>query len=663
MPKRFGTVIITSAVVLLAAAASALPASAAPRSAADDLALERVSVTSAGTQAMTGGSNQASPSRNGDVVSFLSGASDLVPGDTNDARDVFVRDLITQTTTRVSVATDGAEANGRSDWPKISPDGRYVTFSSEATNLAPGAPTPPNSLSLFLHDRRTGTTVRLYATAMSMGFSGAASFSADGRTLVFETDTAAPGQPGGAGTQIYTARLTADLRLDAVRQVTRSHDGSRLNGSSSDATISADGRFVVYDSEATNLVAGTSTGRHVYRTEIATGTTVRVDPAPVAGRSEAYRSDISKDGRFVSFDSAGASLVAADTDAQSDIYLRDLQTGELQLVSDDASDVDARQSSLADDGSSVVFVADDRDGMSQVWVRDTRRDSRRQLTVGPGGASAHDRSWEPRFAADAGTVTFSTDDDALVAGDTNRAEDVVVASLVPRVGPPKLVTERLPVGAVDRRYDTAVEATGAGPISYAVVDGELPAGLRLVDDRVVGTPTAEGTVTVDLSASNRGGADDRSYTIEIGVAPTIVTTSLPDLAVGREAGVDLIATGTPSLSWRALSGLPSGMRLSGDGRLTGAATTSGVVSLRVQVTNRFGSTEGSVRFDVTGGAPQGGTDAGGPQPAGQQADGGPGRLGQTGLDLGVTLAAAAVATTLTIVGALVLAARRRSRLS
>ena len=102
--------------------------------------VERVSVASDGTEA-NGASFNPSISADGRFVTYFSDASNLVPGDTNDASDIFVFDRQTGTTTRVSVASDGTEANGGSrlhEIPAISADGRFVTYSSDATNLVPG---------------------------------------------------------------------------------------------------------------------------------------------------------------------------------------------------------------------------------------------------------------------------------------------------------------------------------------------------------------------------------------------------------------------------------------------------------------------------------------------------------------------------------------------
>src|SRR5436309_2098104 len=116
---------------------------------------ERASVSSTGGEGNST-SERSAISADGRFVAFASGADNLVPGDTNFRSDVFVHDRQTGSTVRVSVASDGTEGDGDSDWPTITPDGRFVAFESGADNLAPGD--NDVALDIFLRDRQTGTT-------------------------------------------------------------------------------------------------------------------------------------------------------------------------------------------------------------------------------------------------------------------------------------------------------------------------------------------------------------------------------------------------------------------------------------------------------------------------------------------------------------------------
>ncbi|MEE4331325.1 MAG: hypothetical protein V2J10_10675 [Wenzhouxiangella sp.] len=149
--------------------------------------LQLVSVTPGGVSG-NAASLEAAVSDDGNVVAFRSGASDLVTGDTNDRLDIFVRDIGAGTTVRVSVSSDGSEANQNSLEPDISGDGRFVVFRSNATNLVPDDSNQRPDI--FVHDRVSGTTARVGQPPgeQSNGSSSAPAISGDGQWIVFESD-------------------------------------------------------------------------------------------------------------------------------------------------------------------------------------------------------------------------------------------------------------------------------------------------------------------------------------------------------------------------------------------------------------------------------------------------------------------------------------------
>lgn len=170
-------------------------------------ATARVSVASGGRQAK-GGSYSPSLSADGRVVAFWSSARNLVPGDSNGVDDVFLHDRATRTTTRVSVAGDGTQANRLSTDPDVSPDGRWVAFWSSATNLVPGDTN--RAADVFLHDRTTGATTRVSVASdgtQSDGHSYSPSVSAGGEVVAFDSlgTNLARGDPnGGSGVFVRT---------------------------------------------------------------------------------------------------------------------------------------------------------------------------------------------------------------------------------------------------------------------------------------------------------------------------------------------------------------------------------------------------------------------------------------------------------------------------
>src|SRR5947207_196032 len=173
-----------AAALLLTGAAAALAAGVTK--------VERVSVSSAGEQGNSY-SSTASVSADGRYVAFQSQATDLVPGDTNGAMDIFVRDRTTRTTARVSLSSAGAQADNGSYEPAISADGRFVAFESDARNLVPGDTN--NSRDIFIRDRMSGTTERVSLSSTGAEGDGTGFFptglrpaiSANGRFVAFES--------------------------------------------------------------------------------------------------------------------------------------------------------------------------------------------------------------------------------------------------------------------------------------------------------------------------------------------------------------------------------------------------------------------------------------------------------------------------------------------
>jgi Tol biopolymer transport system component len=285
-------------------------------------------VTPAGVQG-NGGAQYPTISADGRYVAFVGSASNLVAGDTNAFRDAFVRDRATGSTTRVNVSSGGVEANGDSAATGvfISADGRFVAFSSQATNLVPGDTN--GYIDGFVHDRQTGTTERVSVDSSGgqgnqKSAYGGVFLSADGRYSTFTTfaTNLVPGDTNG-----YLDVLVHDRLSGTTERVNLAQDGSQANRASGTfaISISGDGRYVTFDSQAYNLVAGTSGLSDVYLRDRLTGTTelVSVDAAgmPVSGHSNI--ASISGDGRFVAFQSSSATLVPGDTNAVADDFIRD----------------------------------------------------------------------------------------------------------------------------------------------------------------------------------------------------------------------------------------------------------------------------------------------------------------------------------------------------
>jgi hypothetical protein len=277
---------------------------------------------------VAGNDDSVDPAISGDgrLVAFQSRASNLVSGDTNDASDIFVHDRFTGTTTRVSVASTGAQGNGTSAQPAISEDGRYVAFSSSATNLVSGDTN--GTFDVFVHDRLNRTTSRASMSVTGAQannsssnpsisrFGGKIAFQSSASNLVAEADT------NGTDDVFVASRTKVLLRAS------QSTSGAGGNFSSRDAVISANGLAVAYQSGASNLVAGDTNGRRdIFHHGVATRVTSLAVRAANGGMAngDSLAPSISADGRRVAYSSVATDLVSRDTNGTiTDVFVTDI---------------------------------------------------------------------------------------------------------------------------------------------------------------------------------------------------------------------------------------------------------------------------------------------------------------------------------------------------
>ncbi|MCE9621040.1 MAG: hypothetical protein K8R99_01710, partial [Actinomycetia bacterium] len=286
----------------------------------------RVSVGAAGVQAI-GHSSLPTISDDGQFISFISTASNLVGAlDTNGFNDVFVRDQFNSVTTRVSVSTAGVQADAQSDRPKISGNGRYVSFASFATNLV--ADDTSLQYDIFVRDRTLNTTTRVSVSSAGVEQNSGSldnAISGDGRYVIFRTDS--------TNLVAGDTNLKADIfRHDSVTGITVrvsvDSAGGQLNQDSDVPSISADGRYILFETFAAFVPGDTNNNYDVFVHDMFDATTVRVGVS-TAGTESVFgtaRGSISANGRFVTFYSSGGDLVTGDTNAFNDVFLRDRGT-------------------------------------------------------------------------------------------------------------------------------------------------------------------------------------------------------------------------------------------------------------------------------------------------------------------------------------------------
>jgi Tol biopolymer transport system component len=292
----------------------------------------RVSETAAGGDA---GSGSSLPAINGDAryVAFASGASNFVAGDANGTTDVYRKDRQTGAVTRVSVDSGGGDSNGLSTHPAISDDGRYVAFSSAASDLVAG---DTNGIDdIFVRDLQAGTTVRVsVGNDVTFGppdANSAPSISDDGTHVAFTSTWAA-----STGEIVFTNVFVRDVVNGTTIAVTSS---SNEADSSDQASISGDARFLAFQSGASNLVPRDTNGvTDVFVRDLVTGTTTRASVDYLGGQADTGASTVpsmSHDGRYVAFTSTAADLVDDDgtTGANgADIFIRAVSTPTVSSV-------------------------------------------------------------------------------------------------------------------------------------------------------------------------------------------------------------------------------------------------------------------------------------------------------------------------------------------
>ena len=417
----------------LLAAALALLAVQGARAAA--FSIERVSVDSGGAQ---GNSHSTEPSASADgrYIAFASLAGNLVAGDTNEARDLFVRDRQLGTTERVSVNSGGVQGNGHSYEPAISADGRYVAFYSDATNLVIGDTN--GQPDVFVRDRQLGTTERVSVDSsgnQASNYSSTPAISADGRYVAFLSG-ANNLVAGDTNAQDIFVR---DRQLGTTTLVSMSSGGTQPNDECSDPVISGDGRCVAFRTGASNLVAGDTNGvSDIFLRDRQLGTLERVSVSSGGGQgnSHSYEPAISGDGRFVTFQSGATNLVTGDTNGQPDVFVRDRQLGTTERVSVDSGGGQGNHQSFAPaistDGRYVAFTSfatnlvpsDGNSVVSDVFVRDRQLGVTDLVDVNSSGIQANDYCGNPAISGDGRYVAFQTGANNLVAGDSNGGQDV-----------------------------------------------------------------------------------------------------------------------------------------------------------------------------------------------------------------------------------------------
>lgn len=417
-----------------------------------------------------GGDREHAFSGDGRLVVFESTAANLVLDDTNGVSDVFVHDLTTGTTARASVSSLGAEANGGSSGPVISADGRKVLFSSEASNLVPRDTNARTDV--FVHDLVTGETSRvsLAKAREANGSSFTGSMSLDGRFVTFWSEASNLVRDDTNG---VTDVFVRDMKRGTVSRVSASSAGAQADASSFTGSMSADGRSIAFLSWATNLVPGDTNGRlDAFVRDRDTGLTSRVSVSSIGQQQlggEGFDLQLAASGTIVAFSSSASNLVPRDLNQATDVFLRDLLVGittRASVVPDPQPNGASCCASVSADGRFVAFTSDasnllpnDHNIWPDIFVSDRTEGTTALISVDPRGGSAGGPSFDPSISADGRFVAFASLAPNLVEYETNDVTDVFVRDLLTDT------TTRVSVGlegeANGASYDPVISADGS----------------------------------------------------------------------------------------------------------------------------------------------------------------------------------------------------------
>jgi Tol biopolymer transport system component len=384
----------------------------------------------------------------GTCVAFISAATSLVAGDTNGIPDVFVRDLITQTTWLMSVnARPSGSITPVMATPVITPDGRYVAFFSRATNLVSAVPGTTTG-EVYVRDRLTGTTTWASTNAAAIVSAmiqqtNATSYhpqlSDDGRYVAFKA-----GATASTGVAVI---LQYDSTTGATTVVNTNGIGGSVDVDESyGPEMTPDGRFIAFARHEGSTNSGYASV-HVWDAQLASDTLVSDNGSGVPTNTTSHTPNISPDGRFVAFLSNATNLVGNAVANGFHVYLRDLQSNTTQLVDVDTNGIGSTDDtlttlSLSADGRFVAFsspdgslVSLDKNRADDVFVRDlvagtTGMVSQRDAAVIPQTADGFSTLSPLSVSTDGRWVAFTSRADDLVPNDTNQALDVFVRDLV-----------------------------------------------------------------------------------------------------------------------------------------------------------------------------------------------------------------------------------------
>lgn len=336
----------------------------------------------------------------------------------------------------ISKSSSGVAGDKASSDPNASADGRYIVFQSFAENLVGGDTNDTSDI--FLHDRQTGQTYLIskgIGGTPTNGSSRAPVISADGRYIAFES---------------YADNLVSndnnfdpdiflyDRQTDQTQRVSVATNGTEGNNGSGSPAISNDGRFIAFDSSANNLVSNDNNFyRDVFVHDHITGETTLISKSSggVLGNDQSRNPSISGDGLWVSFYSQANNLVPNDTNANGDIFVHDRQTGEtnrVSVASDGSQASGYDRSFISTNGRYIAFmsssstIATPSSIFLQVYIHDRQTEATIRVSVASDGATGDHNSFVMGISDSGQEIIFASEATNLIGNDTNNSDDIFV---------------------------------------------------------------------------------------------------------------------------------------------------------------------------------------------------------------------------------------------
>ncbi|MEZ6014069.1 MAG: calcium-binding protein [Planctomycetota bacterium] len=443
------------------------------------------SQSSAGAQ-----SNNASyyslVSSDGRYVVFQSNASNLDAGDTNGTQDIYRHDLETGTTELVSRALNGNAGNGTAVQPDLSADGRYVVWSTNASNLVSGDTN--GTWDIFVRDMVLGTNLRLSVDHLGNQASARSDnprITPDGRWIIFESDAALiPADTNGQKDVYRVDRQTGQLALVSVTATGVQGDGWSYHGAPSH-----DGQRIVFTSGATTLASGDTNGQvDIFLKDMQTGalTRVNVSSGGAQANNESTWPSISGDGGVVTYCSAASTLVTGDSNGNWDVFAYDVATGVTTRLNVQPNGAQANSyvrspTGLSFDGNLVTYaslstnlVAGDTNGKQDIFVRDRAAGVTTRVSLDPSGGEVDGDCFVPHMTPDGRVVTYTSDATNIVAGDANGLRDIFAMTFDRSIGAPHCASLNQPNSTGTQGHVTAMGSVQVAANDVELIASELP---------------------------------------------------------------------------------------------------------------------------------------------------------------------------------------------